>query len=422
LLVLPNVSVIAGSVLFPRAQIVDASDMAELAQRVDQAIGGIGIPNAAIADRVCAFLENTFQVLPNVAHQISQVHVASRRLAEGLSTWVPRIAAPLGIVRVDGTAGSGKTQLALALLRDARIKGLRAAYLCFNRSLADHMARLAPATAQVETFHELAVRHKERTDPDWRIDQQGAFDIAGDDLLAHLANQIPDLDLLILDEVQDFHPEWVEGLLKRLTNSGRAYLLEDPDQQLYRDRVDFAIEGAVVLQCPDNYRSPRQLVHLINHLGLTRQAINPCGPVDGELPEPIEYLDERDLLRATVQAVKRCLAKGFALKDIVLVTHRGRERSVLHAKDALGEWRLRRATGAFDAARNPVWTAGELTVESVRRFKGQAAPAVVLTECDFGELDDLTRRMLFVGMTRSQMHLEWVVSRSAASAITKALG
>ena len=50
---------------------------------------------------------------------------------------------PSGMLRVVGTAGSGKTQLALRLLKDADAAGLKAAYLCFNRALADHMARLA---------------------------------------------------------------------------------------------------------------------------------------------------------------------------------------------------------------------------------------------------------------------------------------
>ena len=46
----------------------------------------------------------------------------------------------------------------------------------------------------------------------------------------------------------------------------------------------------------------------------------------------------------------------------------------------------------------------------MRRFKGQAAPAVVLTECDITELDELSRRLLFVGLTRARVHLEWVIS------------
>jgi ATP-dependent exoDNAse (exonuclease V) beta subunit len=49
-------------------------------------------------------------------------------------------------------------------------------------------------------------------------------------------------------------------------------------------------------------------------------------------------------------------------------------------------------------------------IDSVRRFKGQAAPAVVLTECDIAQQDDMNRRLLFVGLTRARVHLEWVIS------------
>jgi hypothetical protein len=89
---------------------------------------------------------------------------------------------------------------------------------------------------------------------------------------------------------------------------------------------------------------------------------------------------------------------------------RGRERSQLQSLDTLGSWSVRRFTGAFDEAGTPQWTTGQLLVESVRRFKGQAAAAVVLTECDFSELDEINRKLLFVGLTRARLHLEWVIS------------
>ena len=108
--------------------------------------------------------------------------------------------------------------------------------------------------------------------------------------------------------------------------------------------------------------------------------------------------------------MERCLARGFALDDIAVISMRGRERSQLQDIDRLGDWTLRRFTGTFDASGAPVWTDGDLLVESVRRFKGQAASAVVLTECDFAELDTMNRRLLFVGLTRARVHLEWVVS------------
>ena len=63
---------------------------------------------------------------------------------------------------IEATAGSGKTQLALKLLRDAAQQKQRARYVCFNRPLADHLAKLAPASVEVTTFHQLCRDWAER--------------------------------------------------------------------------------------------------------------------------------------------------------------------------------------------------------------------------------------------------------------------
>ena len=36
-------------------------------------------------------------------------------------------------------------------------------------------------------------------------------------------------------------------------------------------------------------------------------------------------------------------------------------------------------------------------------------------------LDEMTRRLLFVGMTRARLHLEWVISPALAEAVRRAL-
>ncbi|HWS13084.1 MAG TPA: ATP-binding domain-containing protein, partial [Rhodocyclaceae bacterium] len=59
---------------------------------------------------------------------------------------------------------------------------------------------------------------------------------------------------------------------------------------------------------------------------------------------------------------------------------------------------------------------------SVYRFKGQAAPCVILTEIDFEALDDLGRRKLFVGATRAGVRLTLVASERAAPFLVPLLG
>ena len=110
------------------------------------------------------------------------------------------------------------------------------------------------------------------------------------------------------------------------------------------------------------------------------------------------------------------------MEDIAIVSMRGRERSVLQGLESLGSWPLRRFTGRFDDGGSAIWSDGVLLIDSVRRFKGQAAPAIVLTECDLPELDPISKRLLFVGLTRARIHLEWVVSSGTAAMLQHTLG
>lgn len=408
LLVLPDVKVHSETVQWPVGRVVDSEGYEQIIPRITELVGP-GTPNPSLHERVVAFLEDRFQVAPDVSALSGRLQHVTRQLAAGLATWVPRIESPSNQIRVLGTAGSGKTQLALRLLRDAAARGQRASYVCFNRTLADHIARVAPASTPAETFHEFAVRMCRKAGRTVDFSEPGMFDRAAAGCIEWLRDADPDLDLLVLDEGQDLQPEWVMALASRLRTDGRLVLMEDPNQALYRDREPFDLPDAVTVTSNENFRTPRALVGLINALGLCPE-IQGMSAHQGEIPDPVVCADDAGFARATEQAVQHCLDRGFALDDIAVVSLKGRERSALQQADKLGPWQLRRFTGQYDAGGGAIWTEGELPVESVRRFKGQAAPAVVLTECDFEQADEIARRLLFVGITRASMHLEWVMT------------
>ena len=71
----------------------------------------------------------------------------------------------------------------------------------------------------------------------------------------------------------------------------------------------------------------------------------------------------------------------------------------------------------YDAAGRPVYGEGGVLSESVYRFKGQSAPAMVFAEIDFEALDEKAIRKLFVGATRATMKLVLVLSERAARAM-----
>ncbi len=412
LLVLPNIKVKSETAQWPRERIVDSEGMVNIVSQVI-ALLSPGLHDADRNPRVLAFFENRFRVEPDVSALAGNLQRTVTRLSAGLALWVPRVAAPSGVIRVVGTAGSGKTQLALRLLRDAASAGQRAAYICFNRALADHMSQVAPVQTPAETFHEYALRIVRRTGTVVDFSQPTAFNTIASLCLEAMTKIDPDLDMIVLDEMQDMQPEWAQAMLSRLKANGKAYLLEDPEQQLYKDRVGFDIEDVVTITSHENFRTPRALVRLINLFRLTETEVEALSPYEGEIADPIVYETPEKIGPCTIHAVERCLQKGFKLSDIAVISMRGREHSVLQSLDKLGNWTLNRFTGKFDDG-VPIWQDGDLLMESVRRFKGQAAQAVVLTECDITQLDAVNRRLLFVGLTRARVHLEWVISQASS--------
>ena len=80
--------------------------------------------------------------------------------------------------------------------------------------------------------------------------------------------------------------------------------------------------------------------------------------------------------------IHRLLDQGFTHDDIVILTLHGAAKSVFSACEKVGGYPLRRFIGEYDLLGNQVLTPGKIAFESVGRFKGQQAPAVILVDID----------------------------------------
>ncbi|MCJ7837646.1 MAG: ATP-binding domain-containing protein [Burkholderiales bacterium] len=140
-------------------------------------------------------------------------------------------------------------------------------------------------------------------------------------------------------------------------------------------------------------------------------------PLTGSKVDIESYTDTADLIAKTVGAVTDCIGAGYKRQHIAVISYRGREHSKLSPFDKLGPYALRAPTGRYDLLGNSVYTEGDVLIDSVLRFKGRAAPCVVLTEIDFETLDEAAVRRIFVGATRATMKLTLVVSEAAAKVL-----
>lgn len=372
-------------------------------------------------ERVLRFLNNVLQLVPDPSTMVGQATALVTRLSGGLAAWARQLEFTPFRLRVTGTAGSGKTQLALAEFAAALECGQRPLYVSYNRPLADHVQRLLPAGGHVASFHQLCDQFARDHGlmPDYQDPQIWA------QLEQRLASTEPGegwrFDVLIVDEGQDFSEAWRDALLRLLKPDGRALWLEDPMQNLYM-REPVSLPGWVQLHAHGNYRSPRQIVELLAQLSPAAAEVVAAGPFAGAEIDVLTYPegDTRQMHAQTRQAITRCLGAGFTRADMAIVSFRGREQSALLNLDALGPHTLKSFNGRYDLFGNPVFRDGELLAESVYRFKGQSAPAVILTEIDIASLDEKSFRKLFVGMTRARLKLVLVMSdRSASQLIDK---
>jgi hypothetical protein len=406
-------------------RIIDARNRDRLVPRIREILPpgrppGHGSAPAPAWQQVDRFFRDVIELETDVNAMVGQAQAMVTRISGGLAQWARQLEFSPYRLHVNGTAGSGKTQLALAEYRDAVARGLRPLYVCYNRPLADHFAAIVPAGGEVCTFHTLCQRLLR--------DAGRSVDLSAPDGFERLEREAAALpvearwrfDTVVVDEGQDFSQAWRDQVLRHAAPAARVIWLEDPMQALY-GREPARLPGWVTLHARANYRSPREVVRLLRALLPPGVEIEAAGPLAGADLEIIGYADGEGLMAATKEAIRKCLSAGFRRHDIAVVSFRGREQSALLSLDALGPHPIRRFTGRYDLLTQPVFTEGELLVESVYRFKGQAAPAVVLAEVDFESLDERTVRKLFVGATRATMKLAIVASERSARVLREAL-
>ncbi|MBF0420050.1 MAG: DUF2075 domain-containing protein [Magnetococcales bacterium] len=146
-------------------------------------------------------------------------------------------------LQVEGCAGSGKTMLAIAMVREWAQTGKKVLFTCYNRNLAlnvrQSFSRLEHVT--VTHFHELVYQRCQETGvpfhvpPEPRL-RQSFFRTECAELLIK-ANEVdpPELDAIVVDEAMDFHDLWWLALESMGRKNFVFHIFFDRNQRIYRD-------------------------------------------------------------------------------------------------------------------------------------------------------------------------------------------
>jgi len=404
------------------ARIVDATAKGTLPARIAQLLGPGAAGHEAWRERVFEFFRQSYELVPDIqAHHTRQSRNYVRCSGPLADVLANLEMAPFRL-RVRGTAGCGKSLMAGRFI-ERQPKDRRILSVCFNRPLAERRRGVMGARAMVNTFHGfcrefLASRGHDidfstaSTNPGfWRELQER---VTGE--------EIPDawrFDTLVVDEGQDFEQEWWETLQLFLRDGADVLWLEDPDQNL-QGRPPVALDDFVGFRARVNYRNPDSIARYIrSHLPFDFEPGNDL-PGLGVGEHACE--DPADQPRVVARILQDLVRQGFSHDDIVILTCHGVQNSVFSTLDAVGGVKLRRFTGEYTPEGNQLLSEGRITFDSVYRFKGQEAAAVILVDTDAGagpgaetERIERAQRVRYVGMTRATVRLDVVPNARTTS-------
>lgn len=373
----------------------------------DSCISPLGEAGVAVVEEVFC---KTVDVRPLVSVQLRDEEVRRIELTEQQS----RILRALGArtrAKICGGAGTGKTLLALARARELAASGARTLLLCYNRPLADHLRFSAGSTELLRpmTFHQLC---------EWMSSEASAS--SGRDLLAEARRAYPAaglfeghlpyacalateilptrFDAIVVDEAQDFAPEYWLPLEMLLADAARSTLLVFYDQN---QAVYHLPDGCPVDEAPlvltVNCRNTRY-IHETAYRYFRGDTTDPCD-IDGT---PITALAASEMPRQA-ELIRAKIAELIESERVepeqIAVLTAGRPPEAFYA--------LLRAT---TLPRSAKWSIEKhrapnaVTLDTVKRFKGlEAAVAFLWGIAGLHPTND--RETIYVGLSRAKSRL-----------------
>ncbi|MEO8816275.1 MAG: NERD domain-containing protein [Mycobacterium sp.] len=389
----------------PRWKVVDRNDLPEMASRLRAVLIGQELDHPLLDQDGIEQLRTVLS-----GRGLPQRDVVARALAndEAAEALTEQQAVILDAVRllnrvqVRGSAGSGKTFLALQQARRLTISGKRVALLCYSHGLASYLKRTTAVwprrhqPAYVGGFHELGVGWGAPEGPDGGADETAETQFWERDLprqMIDLAQHLNDghrFDAVVIDEAQDFADTWWDPLLAALRDdeTGGLFVFSDEGQRVF-DRQGTPPVPLVSLVLDRNLRNTRQIAntfrslvdHPIRFLGADGAEVRfvPCG--------------QDEAIGAGDDQVEALLDVGWRPEDVALLTTGNRHPE-----------QVARMADGNQAYWDSFWDTEQVFYGHVLGFKGLERRAIVLVVDARGPVER-ARERLYVGLSRARDQL-----------------
>ena len=398
----------------PRPVVVDGSDLADLRGAIDRVFGYRRLNGALSESAARALVSALRERFPPAATLAPQFKVEAEdllRLTEEQVAVLDSLAAHNRLA-IEGAAGTGKTVLAMEKARRLATTGAKVLLLCFNRPLAAHLRQQAEGFT-VETFHDFCermarraalpfdapVEHGPQHRPFWEEETPM--------LLLRALELLPEerYDAIVVDEGQDFLPDWWPCLDEALAQGreGTLYAFYDAHQSIFGGhRPPEALEISeyrLMHNCRNTARIAEYAARLMN--------LEPCvkvGAPQGEQVENIVCRNAEEMARKVAGRLTELVGvEGIDPARIAILSTRTLRNSPFTDDRRAGRFEL----VSLDAGR---LSKNRMVFETLYRFKGLEADVVILLNLPGGS-KAIESKDLYVAATRAKHLL--IVARFA---------
>ena len=331
---------------------------------------------------------------------------ASRRMA----------ANPRTVVR--GPAGTGKSLIALDRALQYGKEQRKVLFICYNRLLAFHVKnglRESQESEFVNVYHAHAL-YRELIEEAGLMSRLSNLEEESPDFFA---KRFPELvvealcekpislwDVLVVDEAQDLltleHLDVFDLLLQSGLSRGCWHLFLDPLQNIYSDTIQESVTDRLSDYLPTfddlftNCRNTRQIAVQTSIVsGIDLPVI---GAPDGQKSQVHYYSSKKEAVEILNGLVKELVESEVRIEDIVILSTRRLENSLLKSCPTLAEFRLVIPEHSLEIE------SGALLVSTMHAFKGLDRQVVIAI--DLAEIGNENWPMLhYTGLSRARVLL-----------------
>jgi len=192
-------------------------------------------------------------------------------------------------------------------------------------------------------------------------------------------------DAIVVDEGQDFAPDWIESLKCLVANSEDApfFVFADTHQELWNRNWRASPVAELIFELRLNLRNSLPIAEKV------AQVVESDRPLRGAVGVAPQWrvAPDSDVEAETISILEALIDQGLGARDITVLcqsaTLAGRLRERIVGPYSLGKWGSR-----------------GIVTETISRFKGLESAAIVLVLEDGRELDN--RCLAYVGISRAR--------------------